>query len=81
MKQAVKVWGILSGPISIEDSENYKEFPDDCRQLLICRAEVDGELETIHYWFENEEDANEWVKHFNVSIEPLEINYWDKYDA
>jgi len=81
MTEVVKVWDILAGPISVEDNENLKEFPEECQQLLICKAEVDGEVETVHYWFETIEDANEWVKHFRASIEPLEINYGGEYDA
>jgi hypothetical protein len=73
----IKIWGILSGPIAVEDDE----YPDDCNHLLICKAEVDGKMEQVHYWFDELEDANEWVSHFSKSIDPLELDYGDIYDA
>jgi len=49
--------------------------------MLVCKVEIDGEMVVADYWFENFEDANEWVKHFSKSIEPLEINYGGEYDT
>tara|TARA_B100000780_G_C20825697_1_gene328063 strand:+ start:99 stop:338 length:240 start_codon:yes stop_codon:yes gene_type:complete len=77
----IKIWDILAGPILISDSDDPDEYPEECQELLICKAEVDGKIETIQYWFENPGDSNEWVQHFSTSIEPLEVNSWGMYDA
>ena len=81
MPPIIKVWRILLGPITVEDDEHSDEYPDDCKQILVCKVEIDGKMENIHYWFDTLEGANEWVNHFNKSIDPLELDYGDNYDA
>ena len=78
---SIKIWDILHGPISREDSEDADDYPDECDHMLVCKVEIDGELVVADYWFQNYEDANEWVKHFSKSIEPLEVNYGGEYDT
>ena len=78
---SIKIWDILRGPVSREDSDDPNDYPDECDCMLVCKVEVDGKVVVADYWFENFEDANEWVEHFNRSIEPLEINYGGEYDT
>tara|TARA_R110000824_G_scaffold243078_1_gene431716 strand:- start:192 stop:437 length:246 start_codon:yes stop_codon:yes gene_type:complete len=81
MTMTIKIWDIISGPTSREDSEDADDYPDECDQMLVCKAEIDGEIVAVDYWFEHIDDANEWVKHFKTSIEPLEINCEGEHDA
>jgi hypothetical protein len=72
----VKIWDIIEGPISIEDLPEDEEYPS------VVRAEIDGKMENVNYWFEDFEDAYEWSKYFEKNIEPLVINYNELfYDA
>jgi hypothetical protein len=75
----VKIWDIIEGPISIEDLPEDEEYPEDCKYLSVVRAEIDGKMENVNYWFEDFEDAYEWSKYFEKNIEPLVINYNELY--
>ncbi len=49
----VKIWDIIEGPISIEDLPEDEEYPEDCKYLSVVRAEIDGKMENVNYWFED----------------------------
>lgn len=71
----VKVWGIVQGPVSIEETE--EEAPDGAKWFMVCKAEVDGVLGEDNFWFEDFDDAYEWETHFTKSIEPIVIDMDD----
>ena len=68
----VKIWRIIQGPISIEESG--EDAPEGANWFMVCQAEVDGVLGEDNFWFEEFEDAYEWESHFKKSIEPLVID-------
>ena len=39
--------------------------------FMVCKSEIDGKIESATFYFNNLDDAYEWKKHFNKSIEPL----------
>tara|TARA_R110000824_G_scaffold65703_4_gene171018 strand:+ start:744 stop:914 length:171 start_codon:yes stop_codon:yes gene_type:complete len=40
----------------------------------LCKIEVDGKVEDAEYYFDNFDEAYEWVKHFQKFLEPIEID-------
>ncbi len=46
----IKIWDILAGPILISDSDDPDEYPEECQELLICKAEVDGKIDLVVLW-------------------------------
>ena len=70
----IKVWGIIEGPIAIEDLPDDEEVPEFMGYLLVCKAEIEGKIEDVNFWFADLNQAYEWRKHFNKNIEPLEVN-------
>lgn len=40
---------------------------------MLCKVEVNGEIDAQNFWFETFDEAYEWKKHFDKNIEPLEI--------
>jgi len=67
----VKIWGILEGPTVVEDfSEDY-DAPEGATYYMVCKVEIDGKLEEDNFWFEDFNDAYEWVKYFKDTAEPL----------
>jgi len=82
----IKVWGILEGPVNVneifEDDEGLDDLlsmdvPDDSSWFMVCKTEIDGKIQPANFWFESMNDAYEWQKHFARSIEPLIVD--DKY--
>jgi hypothetical protein len=73
LENVIKVWGIIEGPIYIEDLPEDEEVPEHMEYLLVCKAEIDGEIEPVNFWFADLEQAYEWQKHFSKHIEPLHI--------
>ena len=69
----ILIWDVLEGPIDIDDLPD--EMPEGHNFLNVCKAEVDGEIVHINFWFETFDEAYRWVKHFQTSIEPLEVGY------
>jgi len=70
---SIKIWDIVSGPISKEDSDDPDDYPNNCDCMLVCKVELNGKIVDVDYWFEHLEDADAWIQHFKTSIEPLEI--------
>ena len=70
---SIKIWDIVSGPISKEDSDDPDDYPNNCDYMLVCKVELNGKIVDVDYWFEHLEDADAWIQHFKTSIEPLEI--------
>ena len=82
MKKNMKIWGIVQGPISVRDLPG-QDYPDGAKWYHECRVEIDGEMDVVPYWFYDLDSAYEMKKHFDTTIEPLEIkiNYGELYDA
>ena len=72
---AIKVWGVTHGPTAVEDLPEDEFYPEESSHFLVCKTEVDGEIEHMHFWFENFDNAYELKKHFDKSIEPLEVEF------
>ena len=71
---AIKIWGIVEGPISIEELPDEDYVPSDIGYFLVCKTEIDGKIEEANFWFEEFDDAYEWETHFKKSIEPIVID-------
>jgi hypothetical protein len=41
---------------------------------MVCKTEIDGEINEDNFWFEDFDDAYEWKKHFINSIEPIVVD-------
>lgn len=72
----VKIWGVLEGPIAIEEvGDSELEYaPDGSRYFMVCRTEIDGVVGEDNFWFEDFDDAYEWKKHFMKNIDPIVID-------
>ena len=70
----VKIWQILEGPTSVEEMPIDEECPEETTHFCVCKAEVNGKMETMNIWFESFEDAYEWHSYFQTNIEPLELD-------
>ena len=75
MKKPVKIWGIIEGPITHEEYADGlgKDMPEGFNCVMLCKVEVNGEIDAQNFWFETFDEAYEWKKHFDKNIEPLEI--------
>jgi len=63
----MKIWGVIEGPMGLdEDGELF--------YCNLCKVEIDGKIEHGEYYFDNFDDAYEWVKHFQKFLEPIEID-------
>ena len=78
MKKGIKIWNLIEGPTHIDELID-EEFPDGAKYRLVCSVEENGKLEDANFWFETEEDANDWIKHFRVKIDPIEIKDVERY--
>ena len=67
----IKIWGITAGPIAVEDFDEDYDIPEGSTHYMVCTVEVDGALEEDNFWFEDFNDAYEWVKYFSKTAEPL----------
>ena len=50
------------------------EVPDGSNYFMLCKVEIDGEIEADNFWFEDFDDAYEWVSYFSKTVEPLTID-------
>lgn len=55
----IKVWGVIEGPISVDDVVE-DDMPDGTKYFLVCKSEVDGVMGEDNFWFEDFESAYEW---------------------
>ena len=72
----VKVWGVMEGPISVEEVED-DSIPQGSNYFLVCKSEIDGVMGEDNFWFEDFESAYEWKKYFLKNIEPLVVDMPD----
>ena len=72
----VKVWGVMEGPIAVEDIED-NDVPIGSNYFLVWKSEIDGIMGADNFWFEDFDSAYEWKKHFMKSIEPLVVDMPD----
>mgnify|MGYP003633167738 FL=1 len=80
MTDVLKVWGIIEGPIHCEDLPERDDLAEECKFLLVCKAEDNGKVFDQNFWFESLAGAYEWKKYFDKNIEPLEIEGYEKGD-
>jgi len=74
----LKVWGIIEGPIHCEDLPDRDDLADECKFLLVCKAEDDGKVFDQNFWFESLDSAYEWKRYFDKNIEPLQLETNDR---
>lgn len=83
-KMEVKIWGIVQGPISIEDVDesDLDDAPPESKYFMVCKSEIDGVMGEDNFWFEELEDAYELQKHFSKNIDPITIDlgYHPRYN-
>ena len=60
----VKVWGVIEGPMGVDEG-------GELLYCNLCKIEINGKIEHGEYYFDNFDDAYEWVKHFQKFLEPL----------
>ena len=79
----VKIWGIVQGPISIEDVDDSEldDAPPDSKYFMVCKSEIDGVMGEDNFWFEELEDAYELQKHFSKNIDPILETFGDNSDV
>jgi hypothetical protein len=73
----VKIWGVVEGPISIEeikDPEDLDFAPEGSKYFMVCKTEIDGEVCDDNFWFDDFDSAYEWQKHFSKSIDPIVVD-------
>ena len=70
----IKIWGIVEGPTSVDEFDEEYEIPDGSQYFMLCKVEIDGEIEIDNFWFEDFDDAYEWVSYFSKTVEPLTID-------
>ena len=63
----VKVWGVIEGPMGVDED-------GELLYCNLCKVEINGKIEHGEYYFDNFDDAYEWVKHFQKFLEPIEID-------
>ena len=70
-----KIWGVLEGPMEVG-----KNDPFDHGYILVCKIEIDGQIEDSDFWFETLDEAYHWKRYFDKNMEPLVLNdkqYWE----
>ena len=65
------MWGITAGPIAVEDIDESYEGPEGSTHYMGCTGDIDGKIGDDNFWFEDFNDAYEWVKYFSKTAEPL----------
>lgn len=69
----VKVWGVVQGPVSIDELPDDEDTPEDMEWFMVCKTEVNGVVEDTNFWFEDLDQAYTWQKYFTKQIEPIVI--------
>ena len=74
----IKVWQILEGPLPVDDPSvlsilsDDQRLPEGANYVVVALIENDlGEMEEVNMWFDDKEDADDWVKHFQTQIDPI----------
>jgi len=73
VKTKEKIWGVIEGPIRVEDPEEVEEEV----YMNLCKVEIKGKIEHVEYYFQNMDEAYDMVKHFTSSINPIEVEHSD----
>ena len=76
-KMEVKIWGVVEGPISVEDVDDLEyieDAPEGSKFFMVCKTEIDGEIADDNFWFDDFQSAYEWQDHFSKSIDPIVID-------
>ena len=69
----VKVWGVVQGPVSVDELPDDEKAPEDMGWFMVCKPEVDGKVEDTQFWFEDLDQAYTWQKYFSKQIDPIII--------
>ena len=80
MKDKIKVWAMIEGPIHKsdlpkEEQENY--YGGALEFFAVCKVEVNGRLEDHEFYFDTLDQAYQWKRYFEENMEALEINKKD----
>lgn len=70
---ALKIWGVLEGPIHRDEFMYQELIPPDCTYMLVCKVEEGGKIGNYNLWYETLEEALDIKNYFNTNIEPLEL--------
>ena len=74
---SIIIHNVLEGPFTQYDMPDEWQGPYEAEAYLVVKAEVDGEIKDIDWYFETIEEAFVWVKHFKSSINPIVIEGGD----
>jgi hypothetical protein len=74
---SIIIHNVLEGPFTQYDLPDEWQGPYEAEAYLVVKAEVDGEIKDIDWYFETIEEAFVWVKHFKSSIKPIVIEGGD----
>ena len=71
------IWGVLDGPISIDDFPEedleYMDIEEGYEWMLVCKIEEDGAIGLANFWYQTLDEALQVKYYFDSNIEPLEI--------
>ena len=57
-----------------ETDQRDEDTPDDAVWFMVCKTEIDGNIQDVDFFFENLDDAYDWQKYFAREIEPIIVN-------
>ena len=78
-KSKTLIWGVVEGPISIdefpEEELEHMDIDQGYEWMLVCKIEEDGKIGLANFWYPTLDEANAVKWYFDSNIEPLEIMY------
>ena len=71
-----QIWCILEGPISVDDmpEDEIPETATDTSVFMVLKVADNSHVFDAEFWFDHMDDAYAIVKHFQTSIEPINLN-------
>ena len=70
--EKVQIWGVVEGPVMGSDIPDCM-FPDEAAGLVL-KVSNGKDVFDAEFWFDSLDDAYQIVRHFQSSIEPIELN-------
>ncbi len=68
-----KIHNVVSGPFCQEDLGSDWDGPDEAECYLNVLLEDEGKINEVEWYFGTLDGAYDMVKHFKVTIEPIEV--------